>query len=86
MSVPHVVPASEWLAARKELLTAEAEAASALAEATARRREMPAVRVEKDYVFEGPRGRASLLDMFEGRPVLLVCGGQRGAPGPPARL
>ena len=72
MSVPHVVPASEWLAARKELLTAEAEAASALAEATARRREMPAVRVEKDYVFEGPRGQASLLDMFEGRRQLIV--------------
>ena len=38
MTVPQVVPANEWLAARKELLAAEARAVDALAEATARRR------------------------------------------------
>ena len=48
MTVPLIVSASEWLAARKELLAAEARAADALAEATARRRELPAVPVDKD--------------------------------------
>jgi predicted dithiol-disulfide oxidoreductase (DUF899 family) len=28
---------------------------------------MPMARIDKDYVFEGPQGRASLLDLFEGR-------------------
>jgi len=72
MTVPQVVSASEWLAARKELLAAEARAVDALAEATARRRELPAVPVEKDYVFDGPGGQASLLDLFEGRRQLIV--------------
>ena len=72
MSLPQVVSVSEWLTARKELLAAEEQAASALAEVTARRRELPAVRVEKEYLFDGPRGKASLLDLFEGRLQLIV--------------
>jgi predicted dithiol-disulfide oxidoreductase (DUF899 family) len=44
----------------------------ALGEIAARRRRLPAVAVEKDYVFEGPDGEASLLDLFEGRPQLIV--------------
>jgi predicted dithiol-disulfide oxidoreductase (DUF899 family) len=69
---PRVVSAAEWLAARKELQAAEEEAVSALAQIASQRREMPAVRVEQDYVFEGPDGKASLLDMFEGRAQLIV--------------
>jgi predicted dithiol-disulfide oxidoreductase (DUF899 family) len=72
MSLPRVAAASDWLTARKELLEAEQRAASALAEVSARRRELPAVKVEKQYVFEGPAGKASLLDMFEGRRQLIV--------------
>jgi predicted dithiol-disulfide oxidoreductase (DUF899 family) len=72
MSLPQVVSASEWLTARKELLAAEEAAATALAAATARRRALPAVRVVKDYVFEGPAGKASLLDLFEGRRQLII--------------
>jgi predicted dithiol-disulfide oxidoreductase (DUF899 family) len=72
MSLPKVVPADEWLAARKELLTAEAQAVSALAEVSARRRELPAVKIDKEYVFDGPNGKATLLDLFEGRPQLIV--------------
>ena len=72
MDVPQVVSAGEWLAARKELLAAEEQAAAAMADATARRRALPAVRVEKDYVFEGPAGKASLLDLFEGRDQLII--------------
>jgi predicted dithiol-disulfide oxidoreductase (DUF899 family) len=69
---PNVVPAAEWLAARKELQAAEEDAVRAVEELAARRRELPAVAVEKDYVFEGPDGRASLLDLFEGRAQLIV--------------
>jgi predicted dithiol-disulfide oxidoreductase (DUF899 family) len=72
MSIPQVVPAGEWLTARQELLAAEEAAARALAAATARRRALPAVRVAKDYVFEGPAGNASLLDLFEGRRQLII--------------
>ena len=72
MTVPQVVPADEWLAARKELLAAEARAVDALAEATARRRELPAMPVAKDYVFDGVDGQVSLLDLFEGRRQLIV--------------
>jgi predicted dithiol-disulfide oxidoreductase (DUF899 family) len=72
MSLPQVVSASEWLAARKELLAAEEQAASMLAQVTARRRELPGVQIEKEYLFDGPAGKASLLDLFEGRRQLIV--------------
>ena len=72
MSLPRAVSAAEWVAARKELQAAEEEAVRTLEQIASRRREMPAVRIEKDYVFEGPDGKASLLDLFEGRPQLIV--------------
>jgi predicted dithiol-disulfide oxidoreductase (DUF899 family) len=72
MSVPRIVSADEWLAERKELLAAEEQAAEALASVSVRRRELPAVRVEEDYLFDGPAGTVSLLDMFEGRPQLII--------------
>jgi predicted dithiol-disulfide oxidoreductase (DUF899 family) len=72
MSVPRIVSADEWLAERKELLAAEEQVTKALAKVSERRRELPAVRVEKEYVFGGPTGQVSLLDMFEGRLQLIV--------------
>jgi predicted dithiol-disulfide oxidoreductase (DUF899 family) len=69
---PRVVSAAEWLTARKELQAAEEEAVRTLQEIVSRRRQMPAVRIEKDYIFEGPSGKASLLDLFEGRTQLIV--------------
>jgi predicted dithiol-disulfide oxidoreductase (DUF899 family) len=69
---PRVVSAAEWLVARKELQAAEEEAVRSLGQIARRRRELPAVRIEKDYVFEGPHGKASLLDLFEGRTQLIV--------------
>jgi predicted dithiol-disulfide oxidoreductase (DUF899 family) len=69
---PRVVSADEWLAARKDLQAAEEEAMRSLEQIAARRRELPAVAVEKEYVFEGPNGKASLLDLFEGRTQLIV--------------
>ena len=72
MSVPRIVSADDWLAERKELLAAEEQAAAALASVTEHRRELPAVKVEKEYVFDGPTGTVSLLDMFEGRLQLII--------------
>ena len=69
---PRVVSAAEWVAARKELQAAEEEAIRTLEQIASRRREMPAVKIEKVYVFEGPDGKASLLDLFEGRTQLIV--------------
>jgi predicted dithiol-disulfide oxidoreductase (DUF899 family) len=72
MTVPRVVSADEWLAERKELLAAEEQAAKALANISERRRKLPAVRVEKEYLFDGATGAVSLLGMFEGRRQLIV--------------
>jgi predicted dithiol-disulfide oxidoreductase (DUF899 family) len=72
MSVPRIVPADEWLAERKKLLADEEQAAAMLTRVRERRRELPAVLVEKDYLFDGPDGKVSLLDMFEGRRQLIV--------------
>jgi predicted dithiol-disulfide oxidoreductase (DUF899 family) len=72
MMSPQVVSAAEWVTARKELQAAEEEAVRTLEQIASRRRDMPAVRIEKDYVFEGPQGEASLLDLFDGRTQLIV--------------
>jgi predicted dithiol-disulfide oxidoreductase (DUF899 family) len=72
VSLPKVVSAEEWTAARKELLAAEEQAAKALARVSAQRRELPAVKIEKDYVFDGPAGKVTLLDMFDGRSQLII--------------
>jgi predicted dithiol-disulfide oxidoreductase (DUF899 family) len=62
----------EWLAARLELLEAEKELTRRSDELARRRRELPWVRVAKDYGFETARGPASLADLFGGRSQLLV--------------
>lgn len=72
MSLPKVVSRDEWLAARKELLAKEKEFTRQRDTLNAERRMLPMVRIDKDYVFEGPEGKASLLDLFEGRRQLIV--------------
>src|SRR5207302_9802294 len=72
MSLPQVVSAAEWQAARDRLLVKEKEAMRASDALAAERRRLPMVRIEKDYVFAGPEGRASLLDLFDGRRQLIV--------------
>jgi predicted dithiol-disulfide oxidoreductase (DUF899 family) len=69
---PNVVDRSEWLAARKKLLAREREVTHLRDAVNADRRRMPMVKVEKDYVFEGPSGEVRLQDMFEGRPQLYI--------------
>jgi predicted dithiol-disulfide oxidoreductase (DUF899 family) len=72
MKLPPVVTAAEWQAAHDMLLAKEKEATRARDALAAERRRLPMVRIEQDYVFEGPNGDASLLDVFEGRRQLIV--------------
>jgi predicted dithiol-disulfide oxidoreductase (DUF899 family) len=67
-----VVSRQEWLVARKELLAKEKEVTRARDRLNAERRQLPMVRVDKPYTFEGPDGKASLLELFEGRPQLVM--------------
>src|SRR5437868_4120352 len=62
----------EWMAARLKLLAAEKELTRRSDELATQRRQLPWVRVDKDYRFETPAGRASLADLFQGRSQLLV--------------
>jgi predicted dithiol-disulfide oxidoreductase (DUF899 family) len=71
-AMPRVVSREEWLAARKELLAREKAETRARDELSRQRRELPMVAVEKDYVFEGADGKASLLDLFDGRRQLIT--------------
>ena len=72
MKTPPVVSAEKWEAAREKMLVREKEVLRARDALAAERRRMPWMAVEKDYVFEGPAGKASLLELFEGRRQLIV--------------
>ena len=72
MNLPQVVSRDEWLAARKELLAREKELTRQRDALAAERRRLPMVKIDKEYLFEGPDGEASLVDLFEGRRQLIV--------------
>ena len=72
MEKSKVVEPAEWLAARLELLRKEKAFSRLRDELSAQRRELPWERVEKDYVFEGPRGKETLADLFGERSQLIV--------------
>lgn len=72
MDMPPIVSSREWEAAREELLVKEKEHTRAGDALAAQRRRMPRMAVGNDYVFGGPAGSASLLDLFEGRRQLIV--------------
>lgn len=72
MNTPPIVSAQEWTAARERLLVKEKEMTRARDALAAERRRMPRMAVEKSYLFEGPQGKVSLLDLFEGRPQLII--------------
>src|ERR1700736_6045108 len=72
MNLPHVVSPTEWDIARERLLVKEKEAMRTQDALAAERRRLPMVRIDKDYVFEGPDGTASLLDLFDGRRQLIL--------------
>src|SRR3954449_7455566 len=62
----------QWLAARLELLEAEKELTRRGDELARQRRELPWVRLDKEYAFDTDEGTASLADLFRGRSQLLV--------------
>jgi len=72
MNLPQVVSRAEWRIAHEQLLAKEKEATRATDALAAERRRQPMVRIDKDYVFEGPDGKASLSDLFDGRRQLIV--------------
>lgn len=67
-----VVSQSEWLKARKALLAEEKEFSKARDQLSAARRELPWVKVEKTYVFDGPAGKETLADLFAGMSQLMI--------------
>ena len=67
-----IVSELEWLAARKELLAAEKEFDRQRDALSARRRELPWLRVQKGYLFDGPDGKQSLSDLFRCKSQLIV--------------
>jgi len=72
MQTPSIVSPEEWEAAHQRLLVQEKELTRARDAMAAARRRMPWSAVTKAYDFEGPQGKASLLDLFEGRRQLVV--------------
>jgi predicted dithiol-disulfide oxidoreductase (DUF899 family) len=69
---PPIVSRDHWLAERKELLAHEKELTKHYDGVNAERRRLPMVKIDKDYFFDGPNGKPSLKDLFEGRRQLIV--------------
>jgi predicted dithiol-disulfide oxidoreductase (DUF899 family) len=67
-----VVSREEWIRARKELLAKEKEFTKLRDELSQRRRDLPWEAVAKEYVFEGPAGKETLADLFNGSSQLIV--------------
>jgi predicted dithiol-disulfide oxidoreductase (DUF899 family) len=72
LSLARVVSPAEWQAASEKLLAREKEATRARDALAAERRMLPMVEIDEDYIFHGPRGDASLLDLFDGRRQLIL--------------
>ncbi|MFH8292208.1 DUF899 domain-containing protein [Streptomyces sp. NPDC018059] len=72
MGLPDIVTREEWLVAREELLAKEKAATRARDALNAARRRLPMVEVDKEYYFDGSDGKATLLDLFDGRDQLIV--------------
>lgn len=72
MTLPLVVSREEWLEARKALLAEEKAMTHARDALSTKRRELPMVSIDKEYVFDAPGGTLTLLDLFEGARQLIV--------------
>ena len=72
METLNVASRREWLSARKALLIKEKQLTKELDALNRARRELPLVKIDKNYVFEGPKGSLSLDDLFEGRRQLII--------------
>ena len=71
-ALPRVVSREEWRVARESLLAKEKAATRARDALNAERRRLPMVKIEKNYVCDDPGGKASQLDLFEGRHQLII--------------
>jgi predicted dithiol-disulfide oxidoreductase (DUF899 family) len=69
---PKIVSRDEWLTARKKLLAREKQLTHERDAIAAERRQLPWVKVEKNYVFDSPGGKKTLADLFEGKSQLIV--------------
>ena len=67
-----VVSREEWLSARQELLRKEKEFTRLRDQLSAQRRALPWVKIEKEYVFDGPHGKVTLAELFDGRSQLVI--------------
>jgi predicted dithiol-disulfide oxidoreductase (DUF899 family) len=67
-----IVSEADWLVARKDLLTREKEFTRQRDALSAARRSLPWVKIDKKYVFDGPKGKETLADLFDGRSQLIV--------------
>src|ERR1700678_276824 len=72
INFPEIVDQAKWQKARDALLIKEKAATRARDALAAERRRLPMVRIDKKYVFTGPKGKSGLLDLFEGRRQLLL--------------
>jgi len=72
MSLPEIANREDWLVARKELLVAEKEMTRRRDALNVRRRQLPMVEIDRDYVFDGPQGSHTLLELFGDRRQLIV--------------
>ena len=72
MTTHTVVSQKEWTEARKELLAKEKEFTRLRDQLSAERRRLPWVKLEKDYVFDGPEGKQSLSALFDGKSQLMI--------------
>ena len=71
-AMPKIASRDEWLAARKTLLGHEKELTKQRDRVNAQRRRLPMVKVEKEYIFDGPAGKQPLTDLFDGRRQLII--------------
>src|ERR1700686_3807590 len=69
---PKIVSRDEWLAARRALLAKEKQLTHERDAIAAERRQLPWVKVEQNYVFDGPKGKVTLADLFEGNSQLII--------------
>ena len=69
---PKIVSREEWLVARKKLLAREKQLTRERDAVAAERRQLPWVKVEKNYVFDGPNGKVTLADLFNSKSQLII--------------
>lgn len=66
-NLPDVVSREQWLSARRQLLAEEKAQTRARDQLNVKRRMLPMVKIDRDYVFQGHSGEVRLIELFEGR-------------------